>query len=97
MNLAILRRYRFPFKPAYWHILALSVWGILFLYYRATDQLRLLIHPRYYWVVVLAGVVLLELAIAKTFVTVTNTAPPSGGQHIKTLFGNMLPFRRVTW
>lgn len=89
MNLAILKRYRFPFKPAYWDILALSAWGILFLYYRLTNQLRLLIHPRYYWAVVLAGMVLLGLAIAKTFVTVTNTAPTSGGQHIKTLPGNL--------
>ena len=87
--MAILKRYRFPFKPAYWDILALSAWGILFIYYRVTNQLRLLIHPRYYWAVVLAGVVLLGLAIAKTFVTVTNTTPPSRGQHFKTLPGNL--------
>lgn len=73
-------------------ILALSAWGILFLYYWLSDQLKLLIHPRFFWAVIAAGVVLLALAAARAMaIRRPQVAAPAA--HIRTLpvgWGSML-------
>ncbi len=46
-------------------IFALFVWGILLLKYRLTGQLRLLIHPNYFELVSVTGVLLLILTILR--------------------------------
>lgn len=43
-------------------VLAIGAWGILMLKYRVTGKLNLLIHPDYFWLVVIASIALLFLA-----------------------------------
>ncbi len=44
-------------------VLALVLWGILFLTYWATGKLYLLIHPNYMWLTVAAGAALIALGV----------------------------------
>lgn len=84
---------RFPLKQEYLDILALSAWGILFLYYWLSDQLRLLIHPRFFWAVIAAGVVLLTLAMFRAAAVRRPQVAVSSAAHIRTLpvgWGSML-------
>ncbi|PSN11445.1 TIGR03943 family protein, partial [filamentous cyanobacterium CCP5] len=74
---------RLPLKQTYLDILALSAWGILFIFYWLSDQLKLLIHPRYVGVVVVAGLMLLGLAVSRA-VSIT-TARPAPSEHITAL------------
>jgi putative membrane protein len=46
-------------------IFALLTWGILFLKYSLTGQLKLLIHPNYFWLVIVTGVIFLLLSLIK--------------------------------
>ena len=85
---------RFPFKYEYLDILALFAWGILFLYYWLSDQLKLLIHPRFYWAVILAGLVMLSLAVIRVVAyRRPQLVSASSSQHLTTLplgWGSML-------
>ncbi|MGB3296351.1 MAG: TIGR03943 family protein [Phormidesmis sp.] len=84
--------YRFPLKQAYLDILALSAWGILFLYYWLSDQLKLLIHPRFFWAVVAAGIILLVLAGMRAM-AIRRPQIAASSPHIRTLpvgWGSML-------
>lgn len=84
MNISTLKRYRLPFKQDYWDILALSAWGILFLHYWLSDRLKLLIHPRFFWAVVLAGFTLLTLAVVRAIAIYQSRLAPTP-QHIAIL------------
>jgi uncharacterized repeat protein (TIGR03943 family) len=46
-------------------ILAIAAWGILFLKYWLTGKLGLLIHPNYFWLVAVTGIILLVVAAIK--------------------------------
>jgi uncharacterized repeat protein (TIGR03943 family) len=46
-------------------VLAIFSWGSLLLKYSITGQLKLLIHPNYFWLVFITGVALLILSIIK--------------------------------
>ena len=48
-------------------ILALSAWGILFLKYWFTGQLMLLIHPNYFFLVLITGIIFLLLSVFKAW------------------------------
>jgi uncharacterized repeat protein (TIGR03943 family) len=45
--------------------LAILAWGALLLKYSLTGQLKLLIHPNYFWLVFVTGIILLSLGIIK--------------------------------
>jgi uncharacterized repeat protein (TIGR03943 family) len=47
-------------------VLAIAAWGILMLKYWATGKLNLLIHPDYFWLVVVASIGLLVVAFFKS-------------------------------
>jgi uncharacterized repeat protein (TIGR03943 family) len=67
-------------------IVALSGWGILFLKYSFTGQLQLLIHPNYFWLVTVTGLLLLFISTYKIYDLLTykqNLA--NQGEHL-TLF-----------
>jgi uncharacterized repeat protein (TIGR03943 family) len=70
-------------------ILALSGWGILFLKYSFTGELKLLIHPNYFLLVTITGLVLLSIAGYKIYEELinkkTNRKPLNSEEHI-TLF-----------
>lgn len=42
--------------------LMVALWGVLLLKYWLTGELRLLVHPRYFWIIISAGVFLLLIA-----------------------------------
>jgi putative membrane protein len=46
-------------------VLVLFAWGVLLLRYWITGQLRLLIHPNYFWLVLVTGIVLVILGILR--------------------------------
>lgn len=56
------RSLRFLFA-AWMDVLAIATWGVLFLKYWWTEKLYLLIHPNYMWLTVVAGIVMVGLAI----------------------------------
>ncbi|QZZ20940.1 TIGR03943 family protein [Leptothermofonsia sichuanensis E412] len=62
-----MNRLLFNFSP-WLDVLAIAAWGGLFLYYRANGKLFLLIHPSYMWLTVVAGVVLVVVALLKGMV-----------------------------
>ncbi len=70
-------------------ILALSGWGILFLKYSFTGQLNLLIHPNYFALVTVTGVIFLLISGYKIYELLraknTNQNVANNGDHI-TLF-----------
>ncbi|MGA7934295.1 MAG: TIGR03943 family protein, partial [Kovacikia sp.] len=71
-------------------VLAIAVWGVLFLKYWLTGKLFLLIHPNYLWLTVVAGVTLLIVAglRAVTLIRQSRRMPQTAGatdQHL-TLF-----------
>lgn len=39
-----------------------ALWGVLLLKYWLTGELRLLVHPRYFWIIISAGIFLLLIA-----------------------------------
>ncbi len=53
-------------------IFALMSWGILFLKYSLTRQLVLLIHPNYFWLVTITGIILLSISIYKIYEILTD-------------------------
>jgi uncharacterized repeat protein (TIGR03943 family) len=54
-------------------VLALLAWGGLLLKYWGTGQLRLLIHPNYFWLVLVTGIALLLLGIVRGWQTFTQS------------------------
>jgi uncharacterized repeat protein (TIGR03943 family) len=46
-------------------VLAITAWGILMFKYRFTGKLNLLIHPDFFWLVMLGAIVLLTIAVFK--------------------------------
>jgi putative membrane protein len=65
--------------------LALLIWGILLIKYGFTGQYRLLIHPNYFGLVMVTGVVLIILGIIKLITIVTDKRNHTATAHI-TLF-----------
>ena len=69
--------------------IAFLLWGILLLKYWFTGQLRLLIHPNYFLLVLACGIILVAIAVfkAKKLITINQSASQPGNnvQHI-TLF-----------
>lgn len=49
-------------------VLLLLAWGLLLLKYAVTGQYKLLIHPNYFSLIVISGIVLLGLGLLKTFI-----------------------------
>lgn len=47
--------------------LALFFWGVLLLRYWSTGQIKLLIHPNYFWLTLITGVTLMVIGSLKTF------------------------------
>ncbi len=76
-------------KLAWLDVIAFMLWGILLLKYWLTGQLRLLIHPNYFILVLCSGLILLALGgfKAKQLINTRNLVPKAGDnlQHI-TLF-----------
>jgi putative membrane protein len=54
-------------------VLAMLAWGGLLLKYWGTGQLRLLIHPNYFWLVFVTGIALLILGIVRGWQTLTSS------------------------
>ncbi|MEI2578097.1 TIGR03943 family putative permease subunit [Scytonema sp. PRP1] len=48
-------------------VFAITAWGILLLKYWLTEKLVLLVHPRYFWLVITTGVALLFIAVFKAW------------------------------
>lgn len=66
MNLSNLRTKIYNLFLPWLDVLAIAAWGILMLRYWFTGKLSLLIHPNYFGLVVVAGIVLILISIAKT-------------------------------
>jgi uncharacterized repeat protein (TIGR03943 family) len=47
-------------------VFAIAAWGILLLKYWATGKLNLLIHPDYFWLVIVGGIALIIVSILRT-------------------------------
>ncbi|MEM8542930.1 MAG: TIGR03943 family protein [Cyanobacteria bacterium P01_H01_bin.119] len=76
----------FKFRPAYLEILALLAWGTVFLHYWFSKQIKLLIHPRFFGVVVITGIVLIALGIVRAIAVSQSRAAPQI-QHVTVLPG----------
>jgi len=61
-------------------VLAIAAWGLLFLYYWATNKLYLLIHPNYMWLTVAAGFALLFLAVWRAMTIVRRRRSQNMGE-----------------
>lgn len=73
-------------------VLAITAWGALFLKYWFTDQLKLLIHPNYFWLTAVTGISLLALSSLKVWQLLlrllnraSRSAQPGSIQHITLL------------
>ncbi|MBE9171078.1 TIGR03943 family protein [Pleurocapsales cyanobacterium LEGE 06147] len=55
-------------------VFALLSWGILLLKYCFTGQLKLLIHPNFFWLVLATGIILLILSLTKGIACLTSNA-----------------------
>ncbi|HEY9705612.1 MAG TPA: TIGR03943 family protein [Allocoleopsis sp.] len=69
-------------------VLAISIWGVLMLKYWLTGELRILIHPDYFWLVISCAFAFIFIGIWKTaYILLTRNNPPNNDteQHI-TLF-----------
>lgn len=58
-------------------VLALLLWGGLLLKYWFTGQLRLLIHPNYFSLVFLTGIILISLGVVKVWQLISQKSSPS--------------------
>ncbi|OKH42075.1 TIGR03943 family protein [Nostoc calcicola FACHB-389] len=58
---------KFLHFPDWLDVFAISAWGILLLKYWLTEKLVLLVHPRYFWLVIITGIILLFLAAFKAW------------------------------
>lgn len=70
-------------------ILAILAWGILLLKYGFTGQYQLLIHPNYFYLMMLTGILLLIISIVKIkqlFKTTTNTINNLDNEQHLTIF-----------
>ncbi|QLE56509.1 TIGR03943 family protein [Nostoc sp. TCL26-01] len=55
-----------PHKLLSWlDVLAITAWGVLMLRYWVTGKLNLLIHPNYFWLVILAGIALIVFGLLR--------------------------------
>jgi putative membrane protein len=66
-------------------ILTLLTWGSLLLKYVFTGQLRLLIHPNYFALVLVSSIVLLVLGSIELFLVLTKNKPANSEPHITLL------------
>lgn len=67
-------------------IITFSTWGVLFIKYWVTGELFLLIHPNYFWIVLLTGSLFILISILKALQLLTDrTKVSSNDQHL-TLF-----------
>lgn len=66
-------------------VLALALWGVLFLTYWATGKLYLLIHPNYMWLTVAAGAALILLAVWRAIALLQRSRNSDSGQHLTLL------------
>lgn len=55
-------------------VFALLTWGILLLKYCFSGQLKLLIHPNFFWLVLATGIILLILSLTKAIACLTSNA-----------------------
>ena len=65
---------------------ALLAWGLLLLKYVITGQLRLLIHPNYFQLVLISSIILLFIGTVKTIVIIFNLQPDNQNNEHITLF-----------
>lgn len=68
-------------------VFTFSAWGVLLLKYWATGELNLLIHPNYFWIVLVTGIALLIISSLKAgqLLISKEGSEVSSGQHL-TLF-----------
>lgn len=69
-------------------VLAITAWGFLLLKYWLSQELYLLIHPNYFALVVVAGIILIIIGIAKGIELFRQRKPPQEAQHM-----NLIPRR----
>ncbi|BAY83567.1 hypothetical protein NIES267_30560 [Calothrix parasitica NIES-267] len=69
-------------------VLAITAWGFLLLRYWLSQQLYLLIHPNYFALVVVAGIILIIIGIAKGIELLRQRKPVQEAQHM-----NLIPPR----
>lgn len=56
---------------------ALLAWGLLLIKYWLTNELNLLIHPNYFWLVRITGIILLILSLIKTLEIIKKSKTPT--------------------
>ena len=74
-------------------VLAITGWGFLLLKYWLTQELYLLIHPNYFALIVIAGIVLIIIGIAKGIELLRRRKPVQEAQHMNLIpprFGSLL-------
>ncbi|MGB6300569.1 MAG: TIGR03943 family protein, partial [Rivularia sp. (in: cyanobacteria)] len=67
-------------------VLAITAWGFLLLKYWLSQELYLLIHPNYFVLVVIAGIILIIIGIAKGIQLFRQRKPVQEAQHM-----NLIP------
>lgn len=65
-------------------IVALAAWALLLLKYKLTDEIGLLVHPRFNWVVIAASIILLLVSGSRSWGILRKKAPPRS-QHLNSL------------
>ncbi len=74
-------------------VLAITTWGFLLLKYWLSQELYLLIHPNYFALVVVAGIILIIIGIAKGIQLLRQRKPVQEAQHMNLIpprFGSFL-------
>ena len=84
-NRAIQQSRNFPFTQIL-SSLAVIIWGILLLKYAITGEYRLLIHPNYFYLMVITSILLLIIGIAKVKQLITNSVNNIDNEQHLTIF-----------
>lgn len=74
-------------------VLAIAAWGFLLLKYWLSQELYLLIHPNYFVLVVVAGIILIIIGIVKAIQLLREREPVQEAQHMNLIpprFGSFL-------
>ncbi len=63
-------------------VLAISAWGVLLLKYWFTEKLGVLVHPRYFWLIVITGLVFVFIGAWKARRLLHKKHPTPRGKHL---------------
>ena len=68
------------FLVSFLDLFALAAWGVLLVKYWVSGQLNLLIHPNYFWLVLVTGIALLLITAVRLFQLITQMRQEASGK-----------------